>query len=123
MADAGTRIVLQDLFSAGGNLGNVDWQPFHDGVEIHWLYSGDENSARAALLRYLPGARVPHHRHVGFEHIIVLAGTQADACGEYRAGTLLINAPGSDHAVFSDTGCIVLAIWEKPVDIQMQGGG
>lgn len=122
MAEGGARIVLQDLFRAGGDLGNFDWRPFHDGVEIHWLYSGDGNSACAALLRYLPGARVPHHRHVGFEHIIVLSGMQADAYGEYPAGTVLINAPGSDHAVFSDTGCVVLAIWEKPVDIRQQGG-
>lgn len=122
MAEAGQRIVLHDLFSAGGDFGNIDWQPFHDGVEIHWLYGGDEDSASAALLRYLPGARVPHHRHVGFEHIIVLAGAQSDVHGEYPAGTLLISAPGSDHAVFSYSGCVVLAIWEKPVDIQMQSG-
>ena len=123
MAETGQRIVLHDLFRAGADFGNIDWQPFHEGVEIFRLYSGGEGSACAALLRYLPGASVPHHRHVGFEHIIVLSGMQADHLGEYPVGTLLINAPGSDHAVSSPDGCVVLAIWEKPVDVQRQGGG
>lgn len=122
MAEAVPRIVLHELFSAGGDFGNIDWQPFRDGVEIYRLYGGEEDSASAALLRYRPGARVPQHRHVGYEHIIVLAGAQADSLGEYPAGTLVISAPGSDHAVFSHSGCVVLAIWEKPVDIQLQSG-
>lgn len=122
MVNDGQRIILHDLFKAGGDFANIDWQPFYEGVEIYWLYSGGEGLASAALLRYLPGAQVPHHRHVGFEHIIVLSGTQADHRGEYSAGTLLINRPGSGHAVSSQDGCIVLAIWEKPVDVQEQSG-
>ncbi len=122
MVDDGQRIVLHELFKAGGDFSTIDWQPFYAGVEIFWLYSSGEGSASAALLRYLPGAQVPQHRHVGFEHIIVLSGAQADHHGEYPAGTLLINAPGSDHAVSSQNGCVVLAIWEKPVDVQKQGG-
>jgi anti-sigma factor ChrR (cupin superfamily) len=123
MVDDRQRIVLHELFKAGGDFTAIDWQPFHAGVEICTLYNGGEGLACAALLRYLPGAQVPHHRHTGFEHIIVLSGAQADHHGEYPAGTLLINPPGSDHAVSSQYGCVVLAIWEKPVDVQMQGGG
>lgn len=121
MADAARHIVLKDLFHAGGDLGNIEWLPFHDGVEIHRLYGGEDDSACAAFLRYQPGAQIPDHQHTGFEHIIVLSGSQSDHYGDYPAGTLLINAPGSAHAVTSHHGCIVLAIWEKPVAVQIQG--
>ena len=31
------------------------------------------------------------------------------------AGELLVHSPGTSHSIVSDTGCVVLAIWEKPV--------
>ena len=77
----------------------------------------DETPAarHAALLRYAPGARVPSHRHGGIEHILVLAGSQRDENGVYPAGTLLMSPSGSRHAVVSDDGCLVLAIWAGPL--------
>jgi hypothetical protein len=41
----------------------------------------------------------------------------AIATETYAAGSLVINSPGTDHAVASDEGCLVLIIWEKPVVI------
>lgn len=67
------------------------------------------------MLRYRPGARAPLHEHLGFEHIAMLEGSQADERGVYPEGTLAINPPGSRHSVWSDRGCIALLIWEKPV--------
>jgi anti-sigma factor ChrR (cupin superfamily) len=112
--------VLAGLFAQGKGLPHLAWEPFHEGVEIHRLYGGSGNSASAALLKYAPGARVASHDHPGYEHILVLEGAQQDQHGHYPCGTLLINGPGSPHAVFSENGCIVLAIWEKPVDMQAQ---
>ena len=43
------------------------------------------------------------------------AGSQEDERGRYRAGALVVNPPGSAHNVSSDEGCIVLALWERPV--------
>jgi anti-sigma factor ChrR (cupin superfamily) len=93
----------------------LDWQPFHPGIEIYPLYEPQNDGSQAALLRYRPGASVPRHRHPGFEHIFILSGQQTDENGSHAAGSLVINAPGSCHSVVSETGCIVLAIWEKPV--------
>ena len=62
-----------------------------------------------------PGARVPLHRHPGYEHVFVLEGSQSDANGRYPAGSLLISPPGSSHAIVSEEGCIVLVVWERPV--------
>jgi anti-sigma factor ChrR (cupin superfamily) len=97
--------------------GQIQWQPFRPGVEIARLYGGGADAASAALLRYGPRARVPRHVHHGYEHILVLSGSQRDEYGVYEAGSLIISEPGSAHAIASDDGCLVLAIWERPVEI------
>jgi anti-sigma factor ChrR (cupin superfamily) len=99
----------------------IQWQPFRTGVEIARLYGGAPDKCSAALLRYAPRARVPRHIHHGYEHILVLSGSQRDEHGLYEAGSLLISEPGSSHAIASDDGCVVLAIWEKPVEILEAG--
>ena len=63
---------------------------------------------------------MPEHYHAGYEHIIVLSGSQSDHQGMHAAGTLVINEPDSQHTIVSESGCIVLIIWEKPVVIQSE---
>jgi anti-sigma factor ChrR (cupin superfamily) len=104
----------------GGLIGRTDWdgltwEPFRPGVRAHWLYRTDEGGPAAALLRYEPGASVPLHEHVGWEHILVLAGAQSDGSQNHYVGALMISAPGTRHAITSEEGCVVLAIWERPV--------
>lgn len=106
-------LVLHELFSEHA-LATRTWEPFREGIEIHWIYR-QPDAAGAALLRYAPGASLQRHVHAGIEHILVLRGSQSDDNGEYRRGSLLINAPGTSHAVYSAEGCVVLAIWEKAV--------
>lgn len=108
-------IVLTGLFGPDQDFSAFVWQPFHPGVEIARIYGDGHSGPSAALLRYAPGARVSRHEHGGFEHIVILRGEQRDQRGTYAAGTCLINTPGSAHAIVSDTGCIVLAIWNAPV--------
>ncbi len=107
---------LADVLSDAMVRAGLDWQPFHDGIEISWIYRTDEpDGPSAAFLRYAPGAQVPRHEHPGFEHIMVLEGSQQDDNGLHETGAVVINPPGSHHAVRSDDGCIVLAIWQAPV--------
>ena len=108
-------LVLSDLLSLAAKPEQLDWQPFRPGIEIHRLYQTVTDGPAAALLKYAPGATVPAHDHSGYEHIIVLSGSQQDERGVYPTGTLVINPPGSGHTVTSEAGCIVLIIWEKPV--------
>ncbi|MEL6247154.1 MAG: cupin domain-containing protein [Cyanobacteria bacterium J06554_6] len=108
-------LVLTDLFSLAENPERLAWQPFCPGVEIYRLYERTESGSEAALLKYAPGASVPVHRHGGYEHILVLSGSQSDHRGTYAAGSLVVNAPETSHAVTSENGCIVLIVWEKPV--------
>jgi anti-sigma factor ChrR (cupin superfamily) len=93
----------------------LPWEPFRPGVDRHVLYDLGDAGPAAAFLRYAPGASVPVHEHTGFEHIYVLAGSQEDERGRYAAGDFVINPPGSRHAVRSPEGCIVLAVWQRPV--------
>lgn len=114
--DRAASIVLTDLCKIEANQEDYLWQPFREGVEICRLYGDENQGPAAALLRYAPGAEVPRHRHTGYEHILVLSGAQADDCAEYGEGTLMISKPGTVHSVVSNKGCIVLAIWNSPVE-------
>lgn len=108
-------IILPQVWRLAENPDEVPWQPFRDGIEMYPIYGGGEDAPAAALLRYAPGASVPRHEHTGYEHILVLSGAQEDQHGRYPAGSFVVNPPGSRHAVASESGCIVLVIWHRPV--------
>lgn len=106
---------LKDLFHIAEWHHRLAWKPFQPGVEIYRLYGDGVEGPTAALLRFQPGGRVPLHEHTGWEHILVLTGAQVDENTRADAGMLIINPPGTSHAVLSEHGCVVLAIYEKPV--------
>ncbi len=103
-------LVIPDLPS---RFTDLHFEPFRDGVDIHYVKRG---APAVALLRYAPGARVPRHRHTGLESILVLEGEQSDERGTYPAGSFVLNPEGSSHSVWSETGCVVLIQWERPVE-------
>ena len=108
-------LVLEDLLVQTRSP-DFGWTVLRPGVDEHALYgTHDGGGPTASILRYAPGARVSYHRHDGHEHVYILAGSQRDERGTYRAGTLVINPPGTTHDVVSDDGCTVLLIWERPV--------
>jgi anti-sigma factor ChrR (cupin superfamily) len=108
-------IQIEDLFHISDRQDEIRWTPYKKGVEIFRLYGDGITGPTAALLRYREAGEVPMHEHPGYEHIFVLAGSQADENGTFNAGCVVINPPGTRHRVRSDAGCIVLAIYEKPV--------
>jgi len=109
-------LVIPDMLQRATQLRHeADWEPFRPGIQIRRLYQTDDGGPSAALLRYEPGAGVPAHEHLGYEHILVLDGAQSDEHGSYPAGTLIINRPHSAHRVASDDGCVVLIICERGV--------
>ena len=116
MADAVARALsITDLFTIADWQHTLPWLPFRDGIDIHRLCGDGRTGPATALLRFHPGARVPLHDHLGYEHIIVLAGSQVDENGRAEAGTLIVSPPQTRHSVLSETGCIALAIYEQPV--------
>jgi anti-sigma factor ChrR (cupin superfamily) len=113
--DSTRPIILENLFGPNCNYDALDWKPFRAGIGIVRIYGTPHQGPSAALLRYAPGARLPHHSHTGYEHIIVLSGSQVDENGRHNEGAVIINPPGSGHSVSNERGCVVLAIWEHPV--------
>jgi len=109
-----------DLFHPAEWQSRIPWQPFQAGVEIHHLYGDGVTGPSAALLHFSPGGKIPMHSHTGYEHILVLSGSQVDEHGQLFAGGLRIHPPGSSHSVTSESGCMVLAIYEKPVSFAGQ---
>jgi anti-sigma factor ChrR (cupin superfamily) len=114
-APAFPLIELKDLFNIAKHADDLPWAYFRDGVDIVRLYGDGVSGPTAALIRFRKEARVPVHYHDGWEHIFVLSGSQRDQSGTIETGTLRIHPPGTHHSVVSEAGCIVLAIYEKPV--------
>lgn len=114
MDDFDTSLVIRGLLDPQSLIEQRDWQVLAEGVFSSPIYTNGDN-CRAALLHYLPGATVGSHLHAGFEHILVLQGSQHDGDRVYEAGTLVIHKPGTRHTIHSPGGCIALGIWEKPV--------
>lgn len=110
-----TPLAFPGLLSLAANPSKLQWEPFREGVQICRLQGDPAHAPAAALLMYAAGAGVPRHTHVGWEYILILSGSQEDENGEYEAGTLKVNPPGSSHDVSSPKGCVVLAVWERSV--------
>jgi anti-sigma factor ChrR (cupin superfamily) len=108
-------LLVENLFDTDALLQNREWQPLCEGVNISIIYDLGAQGPRAALLHYLPGASVPAHEHVGYEHILILEGSQQDEKTTYTKGCLVIHAPDSQHQIHSPNGCVVLGVWQKPV--------
>jgi anti-sigma factor ChrR (cupin superfamily) len=104
-------LVMGDLMDTWQDL---PFAPFREGVDVHYIKQG---APALAILRYAPGAKVPHHLHTGLETILVLDGMQSDERGDYAKGTLVLNPEGTTHSVWSEQGCAVLIQWERPVQI------
>jgi len=62
---------------------------------------------RVALVHWAPGTRFNRHRHWGGEEILALEGMFQDEYGNYPAGSWLRSPHGSEHAPFSDDGCLI----------------
>ncbi|OLB65352.1 MAG: hypothetical protein AUI10_07115 [Actinobacteria bacterium 13_2_20CM_2_72_6] len=88
------------------------------GVEVHPLYTTAQTGPTgpaASIVRYHPGARAASHRHTGYEIIFVLDGELITEAGRHPAHTLLVMPPGSVHAPYTETGALMLVVWEAPV--------
>lgn len=109
------RLELQNLFQIADWAEKIPWLPFRDGIDIHRLYGDGITGPTSALLRFRRAGKIPVHQHTGLEHILILAGSQRDQNTTASAGTLMINPTGTAHSVVGEAGCIVLAIYEKPV--------
>lgn len=108
-------IELSRLFDIERSQDTYAWEAFREGVDIFRIYGDGLHGPTAALLRYRETSPIPAHVHEGYEHIFVLCGEQQDVDGIIGPGTLRIHQPGSVHVGTGYAGCIILAIYERPV--------
>jgi anti-sigma factor ChrR (cupin superfamily) len=109
------RLIIDNIFDIEHLLASRNWESLSEGVKISKIYSDGDLGPQAAFIHYLPKARVPTHNHLGFEHILILQGSQQDGAQIYSAGTLVIHAENSEHSIYSEHGCLALGVWVKPV--------
>ena len=64
------------------------------------------------------GGSYSHARTPRLRAYLCFSGSQRDQNSTATAGTLMINAPGTRHSIVGEAGCIVLAIYEKPVKFE-----
>ena len=115
MVDMSLHKILTGLTDIDENQDKFEWEAFKEGIEISRIYDDKNEGPAAALLRYSAGAEAPMHLHVGYEHILILSGSQSDGVNVFSKGMLIISTPGSQHRIYSESGCIALAIWQSPV--------
>ena len=69
---------------------------------------GGEFGPVTSVVRYAAGGKFRTHSHPEGEEILVLEGDFCDEHGRYPKGSYLLNPDGSQHAPYSDSGCILL---------------
>ncbi|HHY0575079.1 TPA: cupin domain-containing protein [Vibrio parahaemolyticus] len=67
-----------------------------------------ESGHVTSIVKYEAGSRFSPHLHPYGEEIFVLDGVFSDENGDYPAGSYLRHPPGSQHAPFSEKGCVIL---------------
>ena len=94
---------------------SVPWKPTRfPGVEAKTLMENKATGMSTVLMRWAPGAKLPDHEHVAIEQTYVIEGSFRDHDGICRAGNFVWRRPGSRHEAWTDEGCLMLAIFQKP---------
>ena len=89
------------------------WEDYGPGIRVHTVEEDPERGLRAILVWARPGARMPMHRHLGDEEILVLRGRLRDERAEYGAGDLCRSRTGSVHheEVVGTEDCVCYVVY------------
>jgi len=106
---SGTNPDLGQLVSV--QTGEMEWaaSPMPNVWRKRVFHTGGNESGRVtSVVKYGPGSSFRSHPHPEGEEIFVLEGTFSDVSGDHKAGTLLLNPEGFEHAPSSEEGCVIL---------------
>jgi quercetin dioxygenase-like cupin family protein len=112
---------MQDYVASTGNM---EWKALVEedidttGIFVKILRF-DEKQQRppSILLKFEPGAKYPYHNHPGGEEIFVIEGSCLVNDTLLHAGDYLYTPPGFKHFVKTETGCEMIFIVPKEVEI------
>ena len=88
--------------------------PF-EGVERCWLWQNGTNGGTSCL-RLRAGAKLPHHKHPGWEQALVLEGTIRIGETMLHPGDYLFAGAGDVHDAEAFTPTVLLVCSEKGVE-------
>jgi anti-sigma factor ChrR (cupin superfamily) len=115
-----TKTPLSEIIS----ISDLAWQERQPGVRMKNLWEHPETKRRAVMTRIEPGAKLPLHRHIGDELVLVIEGVLADDFGTVTAGNIGYRPNGCVHTVSTTNGATVLAIITGGVvPVTERGGG
>lgn len=99
------------------NPADLSWEKaenYPDGTMAKILRRSSDGSPRTAILKLPPGFVMDDHAHVFAEHHYILEGEYQVKGEHYYAGHYRMIPEHANHGPFrSDTGAVVLVIWES----------
>jgi anti-sigma factor ChrR (cupin superfamily) len=85
------------------------------GVEGKTLVVDRDSGMATMLMKFAPGAKLPHHQHMLIEQTFVLEGSLVCGEGECKAGQFVWRPAGSQHEAWAGPqGGVMLAIFQIP---------
>ncbi len=92
--------------------GKLNWRPTpFPGVTAARLYKDSTSGEVASLVRMIPGAHYPSHRHASLEHCYVLEGDLVFEDYSMEAGDYSAGRPNQEHtAATTKQGCLVFIV-------------
>ena len=99
-----------------------EWEETSDpGVFVKMLFTDREHETVTRLVRLDPGARIPSHRHLGYEQCLVVEGVMRAGELSLRAGDFNCSAPGTIHEeIYTEEGALLLIV--APESYEVLGG-
>jgi len=90
----------------------MNWRPTpYNGITVARLYEDAARGELASLVRMMPGARYPSHRHAGLEHCYVLEGDLIFEDHTLTAGDYSAGSPERDHtSATTRHGCLLFLV-------------
>lgn len=89
------------------------WQQVHEGIFAKTLFENIDNGTTTYMVKFMPGAKTPLHRHPGREECTIVEGDFQVDGKDLRAGDYHCAMPGSVHErPYSIGGAMVLIVAE-----------
>lgn len=89
------------------------WQKVHEGIFAKTLFENIENGTTTYMVKFMPGAKTPLHRHPGREECTIVEGDFQVDGKDLRAGDYHCALPDSvHHRPYSINGAMVLIVAE-----------
>ena len=101
----------------------IDWRPLVEknvntnGVNVIPLRHDETGRAPSIMLKFEAGASYPYHNHPSGEELFVLEGSCFINEAKLEKGDYLYTPPNAKHSVRSETGCTLLFIIPKEIEI------